>query len=325
MVVWLAVPRSARAWIVRALVALGIALAGLGPAAPAWAEEWVQNFAPVELWSGPEGQAISFGTAPQWDYFQVVAPMGNGRIYVRVARTNGFAFVDAAAVGPSGAPPLGWPAVAPDESSLAAGPGSTSANQPPALTPPAAAALTPPGPAQPSTGIASQAAIGPVPGYAIRAEASLWPALQALDRIHHTWTFEALASTGTRLAFGTLPPEAAALYEPRDGVVTFNGRWARSDPRALAALVEHEAKHVADVLAGIDVYSASGCLTTEVNAFYEEAKTWGEQVGPRGKADPRDDLERSLNYKLSLLERGPDAIRTLILQNPGYRAECQLR
>jgi hypothetical protein len=82
---------------------------------------------------------------------------------------------------------------------------------------------------------------------------------------------------------------------------------------------------VADVLAGIDPSTPNGCLATEVNAFYEEAKTWGELVGPRGKLDPRDDLERSLNYKLSLLQRGPDAIRSLILQNPGYRAECQLR
>jgi hypothetical protein len=115
------------------------------------------------------------------------------------------------------------------------------------------------------------------------------------------------------------------MYEPTEGLITINVRWARSDPRALAAIVEHEAKHVADVLAGLDVYSPSGCLTTEINAFYEEAKTWGELVGPRGKVDPRDDLERSLNYKLSLLERGQDAIRALILQNPGYRTQCQLR
>ena len=316
-------PHGLRAWCARLLVAAVVALVGLAPAATASADGWVQNFAPTELWSGPDASATSFGTAPQWDYFQVVAPMGNGRIYVRVVRTNGFAFVDAAVVGPSGQPPLGWPNVPAADPALAA------PSVPPVAAPPSqttASVAGAPAPSSPAAGgIASQATLGPVPGYAIRADAGFTTALQALDRLRHTWTLEALASTGTRLAWGDLPAEAAALYEPREAVITLNRRWSRSDPRALAALIEHEAKHVADVLAGIDVYSSSGCLTTEVNAFLEEAKTWGELVGPKGKPDPRDDLERSLNYKLSLLDRGPDAIRSLIVQNPGYRAECQLR
>ena len=89
-------------------------------------------------------------------------------------------------------------------------------------------------------------------------------------------------------------------------------------------MIEHEGKHVADMLAGLDVHSPNGCITTEVNAFREEAKTWGELVGPNGKANPRDDLEHSLNYKLYLLRTNPNAIPSLILQSPGYRTQCQL-
>jgi hypothetical protein len=293
-------------WLARPFLFVLVALAGVGYPAAARAEEWVQNFVATPLWSGPDAGAISFGTAPQWDYFQVVQPAPPTRVHVLVVRTKNYAFVDAANVGPSGQPPVGWPATP----STAGAPAST---LPPA-TPPEQATAAP-----------SQPAIGPVPGFRIQADLGLWPAFQVLQSIRHTWTLEALSSTGTRVEFGELIADAAGLYEPRRGVITINSRWAKSDARALAAILEHEAKHVADVLAGLDVYSPSGCLTTEVNAFREEAKTWGELVGPNGKPDPQDELERSLNFKLSLLQRSPDALQSLITQNAGYRTQCQIR
>ena len=93
----------------------------------------------------------------------------------------------------------------------------------------------------------------------------------------------------------------------------------------LAAIIEHEAKHVADFISGMDIESPTGCIATEVNAFREEAKTWGELVGPAGKVDPVDELEYSLNVKLALLRQSPDAVEKLILQSSGYRAQCHLR
>lgn len=291
--------RTLIVWLARPLLGLLLVLAGLGQAAPAQAADWVQNFVPTELWSGPDANAISFGTAPQWDYFQVVSPQPNGRLYVFVARTKNFAFIDAKAVGPSGPPPAGWP-----------GPSSDAVAEAPAA----------PAPAEPI----NQAIIGPVPGFPIAADQGLWPALQLLYQLNHTWTLQALSATGTRLEWGLMSPDAAGVYQPARGLITFNVRWRRSDPRALAAVIEHEAKHVADLLAGLDIDSPAGCVTTEINAFREEAKTWGELVGPRGKANPQDDLERSLNFKLAILQQRPDAIPSLIVQNSGYQMQCHL-
>jgi hypothetical protein len=293
-----------RQWLARAIFIGLVALAGIGQATPASAAEWVQNFVPTELWSGPDATAVSFGRVPQWDYFEVVAPQAAGRLFVLAVRTNSFAFIDASAVGPSGPPPAGWPSSAPNR----AGPPTARATAQPAA----------------SSRAVNPASIGPAPGFPILADLALWPALDVLLSIQHTWTLQALAATGTRLEWAVLPPEAAAAYQPSRSLIVINLRWYDSDPRAIAAVIEHEAKHVADMLAGLDVHSPAGCITTEINAFREEAKTWGELVGPAGKPNPQDDLELSLNLKLALLRRSPEAIHNLIQQSAGYRNQCHL-
>jgi hypothetical protein len=302
----------ARVWSARVLLVAFLVLAGFGPAQPVGAAQWVQNFVATELWSGPDVGAISFGTAPQWDYFEVVSTHGT-RTYVRVARSQNFAFVDSATLGPAGPPPVGWPGSAPVVAAPAAPPAAPAA---PSAPPRPGTVPPPPG--------ASQAVIGPVPGFAISADRGLWPALQTLQRIQHSWTLQALAASGTQIEWGLMPPDAAGMYQPERQQITINIRWANSDPRALAAVIEHEAKHVADMLAGLDVNSPGGCIETEINAFREEAKTWGELVGPNGKPNPKDDLEYSLNFKLQLYQQNPNAIPTLILQSPGYRLQCRL-
>jgi hypothetical protein len=61
------------------------------------------------LWSGPDDNAEQFGAAARWDYFLIVRPQMGGRLFVLVARTKNYAWVDALSVGPSGPPPSGWP------------------------------------------------------------------------------------------------------------------------------------------------------------------------------------------------------------------------
>jgi hypothetical protein len=75
------------------------------PTAPAW----VQALRTTPLWSGPDDNAEQFGTAALWDYFLIAKPQMGGRLYVVVARTKNYAWVDALSVGPSGPPPPGWP------------------------------------------------------------------------------------------------------------------------------------------------------------------------------------------------------------------------
>jgi N-acetylmuramoyl-L-alanine amidase len=77
----------------------------VGPSGPPPSFEpfWVENFAPTGVWSGPEG-GVRFGTAPRWNFFQVVKPQDGSRLFVRAAATGNVAYVDATDVGPSGPP-----------------------------------------------------------------------------------------------------------------------------------------------------------------------------------------------------------------------------
>lgn len=67
-------------------------------------ESWVQNHQVTELWSGPDPSAEAFGLLRQFSYLRVERRAGS-RLYVYNPRTDNFAYIDAAAVGPSGAPP----------------------------------------------------------------------------------------------------------------------------------------------------------------------------------------------------------------------------
>jgi len=95
------------------------------------APAWIQALQPLTLWSGPDAAAEPLGTAARWDYFLIARPQMGGRLLVVVARTRGYAWVDALSVGPSGPPPPGWPpAELPPPSELTFGWISTVADAP---------------------------------------------------------------------------------------------------------------------------------------------------------------------------------------------------
>jgi hypothetical protein len=77
--------------------------------APPPAPVWMQASQQTTLWSGPNDQAIQFGSGAPGDYYQVTGPAQGGRVPVIVARTNGPAWVEVAALKPSEPPPAGWP------------------------------------------------------------------------------------------------------------------------------------------------------------------------------------------------------------------------
>lgn len=85
---------------------------GGGGGAAGFKPWWVQNHRVAELWSGPDGKAISFGPVDQWGYFRVVLPQQGTRLYVWNPVTSNYAYIDASAVGPSGPPPSSRPAPA---------------------------------------------------------------------------------------------------------------------------------------------------------------------------------------------------------------------
>ncbi len=75
-----------------------------GHASAAYDSWWVQNHMETQLWSGPDDKAVAFGRVAQWSYLQVVRPQQGGRLYVFNPATQNYAYVDAKAAGPSGAP-----------------------------------------------------------------------------------------------------------------------------------------------------------------------------------------------------------------------------
>ncbi|MCC7104227.1 MAG: hypothetical protein IT307_03725, partial [Chloroflexi bacterium] len=200
------------------------------------------------------------------------------------------------------------------------------------VAPPTAAVAPPaaPAPTAPGAAAADSALIRPrpgfvdLPGFSIQAQPGFETPLRALFDAQHFWSLNALSQTATRLEWQLMDPQAAGIYIPGQSLISINRRWSRGDPRALAAILEHEAKHVADWIAGVDMRSPRGCVAAEARAFAEEAKTWGELVGARGKPNPRDDLEKSLNWKLSIYQQDPGSIEALIADNSGYQQECRL-
>jgi hypothetical protein len=107
-----ATPRPAQPTLVPTAVPTAV------PTPPAW----VQALRAIPLWSGPDDNAEQFGAAARWDYFLIASPQVGNRLYVLVARTKNYAWIDALSAGPSGPPPPGWPpaglAAPPDDLSV---------------------------------------------------------------------------------------------------------------------------------------------------------------------------------------------------------------
>jgi hypothetical protein len=97
-----------------AISLIAIAVAGLTPPAlavensPQFKPYWVQNHTATDLWSAPDGRAVSFERVAPFSYFHVLQPQVGARLNVLNPLTMGTAWIDAVAVGPSGEPPVGY-------------------------------------------------------------------------------------------------------------------------------------------------------------------------------------------------------------------------
>jgi L,D-transpeptidase catalytic domain len=77
------------------------ALAQGAPPAPAGASQvWVATHSPTEIWSGPEADAVSFGSVRIGFPFRVLAPQEGSRLLVFNLLTDNIGWIDAGAVGP---------------------------------------------------------------------------------------------------------------------------------------------------------------------------------------------------------------------------------
>ncbi|HEY3081850.1 MAG TPA: L,D-transpeptidase, partial [Chloroflexota bacterium] len=102
-----------------------------GPGAPQpTTVQWIQNHRATTVWADQEGTR-ALAPAPQWTHFQIAGPQEQLRVPVFDPRTGAKGWIDALAVGPSGAPPA-----AAEATSASAAPATASASRPPAGTPP---------------------------------------------------------------------------------------------------------------------------------------------------------------------------------------------
>lgn len=128
----------------------------------------------------------------------------------------------------------------------------------------------------------------------------------------------ALRSAGVQVSFEEVP--AIALFTPSRLNVAVNPSWRGADPKTLAAVLAHEASHLADYLRGADMRSSAGCYRTEYAAFEAQAQVWRGFYGPDGKAQPTTVLDMELNRILMEMTQNPQGFATSIAAT--YSREC---
>ncbi len=168
----------------------------------------------------------------------------------------------------------------------------------------------------------------------IRLGEGLRSSVDVLESSGLTTPLQAIVDSNTEVAFGVLNDLVHARYV-RIGTsggsairsIIVNNRWQKSDPKSIATLLVHEAKHLEDDLAGVDPRTPEVCFQFEVRAFTQQALAWQTLNGPGGKAEPRDDLDTELNAWLVVYRRGPGEIEKRVRQvyadqcnRPGLRA-----
>ena len=186
-------------------------------------------------------------------------------------------------------------------------------------SPPAAASA----PVAASAPSPAAAAAPPAPAQAtIRVDQGLFSAIDALEAADKLLMLNVIAQTDTEITFGDLPEHVHARYsrigrgprQPPTRTIVVNNRWRNSDPKALATIIAHEAKHLEDDLAGADVRTPEGCFNFEFRAFTEQALIWQGYYGRDGKARPQDDLDVELNSWLEAHQKGPAELEQRVRQ-----------
>ena len=150
----------------------------------------------------------------------------------------------------------------------------------------------------------------------------LFSAIDALEAADKLLMLNVIAQTDTEITFGDLPEHVHARYsrigrgprQPPTRTIVVNNRWRNSDPKALATIIAHEAKHLEDDLAGADVRTPEGCFNFEFRAFTEQALIWQGYYGRDGKARPQDDLDVELNSWLEAHQKGPAELEQRVRQ-----------
>ncbi len=185
-------------------------------------------------------------------------------------------------------------------------------------------------------------ALAPLPGSAVappetaptrtrmRMDAHLSESLDALESAEQLAPLNAILESATELSFGELPARARARYTriERPGAggptreIVVSSRLRGLDPKALATVIAHEAKHLEDDLAGADARTAESCFQFETRAFAAQSAVWGGFYGPGGKMPPETELDEELNFWLAVSRRDPAELDRRVREL--YARECTI-
>jgi hypothetical protein len=114
----------------------------------------------------------------------------------------------------------------------------------------------------------------------------------------YDWVLDALDRGQTRVEFASLAASSMGAYQHQGNVILIANAVQDVSVDVLAAILVHEATHLSDAQHARWSGSAAECLRFEERAFANEAAFWRAVFGPRGKADPVDEWEQSLNELL---------------------------
>lgn len=144
-------------------------------------------------------------------------------------------------------------------------------------------------------------------GYDLAAPASMWPALELLHTRGYGWVPRTLQDARARVAWGALPADLWGSYTSARNEVVLDQLIEFYPADNVAAVLVHEATHLADSLARRIGSTPADCFAAERRAFEAEAAFWLALHGPRGKPSPATGIERSSNALVYVLANDREA------------------
>jgi hypothetical protein len=128
-----------------------------------------------------------------------------------------------------------------------------------------------------------------------------------------------LRERGVAIRFGAVTGGHAS-YNAMDRTLTVAAGLRESDPRALAALLVHEAVHAIYDARGSSGHSGQACIDEEAHAFAVQSAFWAHQHGLAGAPSPSSVVEQELNSALQWAL--DDALFGKMLTTWAYTLRC---
>jgi len=149
------------------------------------------------------------------------------------------------------------------------------------------------------------------------ADARLHAALQRLASLQEGAMLDGLAAAGVRIEVGAVPADDWAASFLTEGRIVVNPDVLGADPRAIAALIAHEATHMHHWADG--TYSRlvtefgrrEGCAREETEGALVEQRVWSALVGDADVLTDHPYVQQLLQEQ-ALARDAPDAFRLLI-------------